>query len=502
MDDTDPSLDKRLRFWDLQFRNRSLENRYRRGYFNTEVVKARVGLAFGFLILIFFAALEPRLVNPPDIVNEVRLYLVMPLGVACIYATYKIPEYIHLYLFGFAVIATLSQIAILAIVGPEITTNTVMAYLQYILFITVLFFQPFRYVFFQVVLLAALMIYVMRSVAGAGPETINYELAIQGVSFIALLFAYLRERSQRELFAATVQVEMLRDQTELQQANQISWLRNLSRYLEHELRNHSFIVQSNLEFLQQEVADEQQPFVRRALRSAGSLTDLVDSVGEASTLESALRLDQPRAVNFSRMVAERILARSRDLEEANPIEVEIDPDLWVTGIETRLQQVFDHLLNNALEYSSEDAFIRIEVKSVDGSVRFTVHNRGEPLPVGRDIFAAFESTRPKTSLGMGLYVSLKIVEHHQGEIDAQTQQGQTIVTVTLPQIEVPLSLVGRSDQDATDGRGGLRAISLRSSNSAANAAVFDRLMRKNTVRSNSGSNIKPQDNSQDSDSKA
>ena len=232
----------------------------------------------------------------------------------------------------------------------------------------------------------------------------------------------------------------IRDRT-----NQINWLRNLSRYLEHELRNHVFILQSNLEYLQQDADAERDQLVRRALRSVSALSDLCDSVGEASTLESVLQADQIYLVNFSRMVTNRVLERSRDLAEVNPLELAIDPDLWVRGSEVRLLQVFDHLLNNALEYSSEEAFVRIEVKSIANSVYFTVHNRGEPLPRGRDIFAPFESTRPKTSLGLGLYVSHKIIEHHGGTIEARTQLGQTIVMVTLPQVDSPIALVEKND---------------------------------------------------------
>jgi len=487
--ETERALDKRLRFWDLKFSNRALESDYQQSSFDAEVRKARVGISFGVLVLLFFAIMEPYLLSSPDLVNEVRVLFVLPLAFVCILSTYKFPRYYHFVFIGFATLATLSQIALLPLVGPEITTNTAMAYLQYILFVTVLLFQPFRYLVIPVVCLAALMTYALRSVGVPGIQTSNYEMAVQSVSFIALFFAYLQERSQRQLFAATVQVDRLRDQTERQQANQINWLRNLSRYLEHELRNHVFIVQSNLEFLQKEVLDEQQPFVNRALRSAGSLSDLCDSVGEASTLETALQLDQPRAINFSRMVAEKILERARDLEEANPFEVEIDPDLWVEGSELRLQQVFDHLLNNALEFSSEDAFVRIEVKSIGGSVFFTVHNRGEPLPEGRDIFAAFESTRPKTSLGMGLYVSLKIVEHHGGKIEARTQLGQTIFLVTLPQIEAPVSLVTGSDDQQPNSQSDSSGKNSRAKNTKSNVADFDRLMRKKA----SGSDEEPQD---------
>lgn len=440
--------DIRMRFWDLAFRDGELERDFRASYFDTDIKRARVGLVFGAVVLLFFAIFEPFLLGSPPLVNQVRLLFVLPVIALLFIATFTSRRYFHLQVACGSVLVTLSQIMVLPAIGAEIVTNTTMAYLQYLLFITVLLFQPFRYLVVQVIFLVALMSIALRTVGGDSNQIANYEVACQSISLIALMFAYLREQSQRQLFAAGVEVRILRNETERQQANQISWLRNLSRYLEHEIRNHVFIAQSNLEFMQQDVQSEQRPFVRRALRSLGKLSELCDSVGEASTLESALQHDRFYPVNFSRMVAERVLERARDLDESNPLELDVDPDLWVKGSEARLLQVFDSLLNNALEYSSEDAFVRLEVKGVAGSVYFTVHNRGEPLADGRNTFAAYESTRPKTSLGLGLYVARKIVEHHGGSIEARNQLGQTIVMVQLPSVQAPVSLVTTAQAQA------------------------------------------------------
>lgn len=430
-----------MRFWDMRFRDSELETRYQDSYFDQNIKGTRVGLIAGLVVLFCFALFEPYLLQIPEAINQIRLLFVMPTIFICLITSFTWPEHFYRMLAVAGTLVVLSQIAILPLLGDASATNTSMAYLQHMLFIALLLFQPFRLLLFPVIALTALMSYALQTYTSSGLVTANYEVAVQGVSVICLLLAYMREQSQRQLFASAIEVEVLREETERQQANQINWLRNLSRYLEHELRNHVFIVQSNLEFLQQDVASEQRPFVRRALRSVDKLGDLCDSVGEASTLESALQLDRMHPVNFSRMVAERVMERARDLDEANPLELEVDPDLWVNGCEVRLLQVFDHLLNNALDYSSEDAFVRIEVKSIARSVYFTVHNRGEPLPEGRDVFEVFDTTRPKTNLGMGLYVSRKIVEHHGGTIEARTQLGQTIVLVTLPQVDAAVSVV-------------------------------------------------------------
>jgi len=429
--------DTRLRFWDLRFRDAELDRLYRQSYFRQNIKTTRIGLIFGLIVLVVFAVFEQHLLQPHEVVNQVRLLFVLPMIVGCLIASFiwKV-HYFRIQITACSLVV-LSQVGLLWYLGDLSVANTSMAYLQHMLFISVMLNQPFRMLVLPAIVLTSLMTFVLREYTSATLAVANYEVAIQSVTFVCLLLSYMREQSQRQLFSSGLEVAELREETERQQLGQISWLRNLSRYLEHELRNHVFIVQSNLEFLEQNIDDARGPFVRRALRSVKKLSDLCDSVGEAGTLESALQLDSFHPVNFSRMVAERVLERVRDFGEANPIELEVDPNLWVSGSETRLLQVFDHLLNNALDYSSEDAIVGVEVKGIARTVYFTVHNRGEALPEDHDVFEMFDTTRPKTNLGLGLYVSRKIVDHHGGSIEARTEYGQTIVMITLPQVEAP-----------------------------------------------------------------
>jgi len=442
--------DTRLRFWDLRFRDTELESLYRQSYFRQNIKSTRIGLIFGLLVLLMFAVFEQHLLQVPEVVNQTRLLFVLPIIMGCLVASFVWKTHYFRIQVVACILVVLSQVALLWHLGDASLTNTSMAYIQHMLFIAVVLNQPFRIVVLPAIALTALMTFVLRDYTTPSLARDNYEVAIQSVTFISLLLSYMREQSQRQLFASALEIAELREETERQQLGQISWLRNLSRYLEHELRNHVFIVQSNLEFLEQNTDDAYGPFVRRSLRSVNKLSDLCDSVGEASTLESALRLDSYHSVNFSRMVAERVLERVRDFGEANPIELEVEPNLWVNGSESRLLQVFDHLLNNALDYSSEDAFVGIEVKGIARSVYFTVHNRGEALPEDLDVFEMFDTTRPKTNLGLGLYVARKIVDYHEGTIEARTELGQTIVLVTLPQVDAPAT---QSHRPAARGAG-------------------------------------------------
>jgi signal transduction histidine kinase len=77
----------------------------------------------------------------------------------------------------------------------------------------------------------------------------------------------------------------------------------------------------------------------------------------------------------------------------------------------------------------------IRAKIAEGSVRVSIHNRGEPIPaeIQPRIFDPFrrgerESRTAKTTgLGLGLYISWEIVRGHAGciEVDSSVERGTT-----------------------------------------------------------------------------
>lgn len=101
-----------------------------------------------------------------------------------------------------------------------------------------------------------------------------------------------------------------------------------------------------------------------------------------------------------------------------------------------LQQVWMHLISNALYASNHQGVILIGLRAFDNNVeiRFADFGSGIATDIKNRIFEPFFTTRTSgEGGGMGLSIAKKIIETHQGRIEVQTEVGSgTTFTVVLP----------------------------------------------------------------------
>ena len=117
-----------------------------------------------------------------------------------------------------------------------------------------------------------------------------------------------------------------------------------------------------------------------------------------------------------------------------PIEVEVDVD--------RISQVILNLLSNAYKYSPAGSPIIITAERAKDECIISVHDKGVGIPAELqphifDRFYRVPGTEVQTGssvgLGLGLYISRKIVEQHGGHIEVQSSpEGGSIFSIVLP----------------------------------------------------------------------
>jgi signal transduction histidine kinase len=107
-------------------------------------------------------------------------------------------------------------------------------------------------------------------------------------------------------------------------------------------------------------------------------------------------------------------------------EIPVDP--------TQIKQVFLNILMNAVESMPDGGKLDVNIESVDESIKIYIIDTGKGIQQGvlENIYDPFFTTKP-SGTGVGLSVSLKIIEDHGGTIGATSKQEKgTTMLITLP----------------------------------------------------------------------
>ena len=168
------------------------------------------------------------------------------------------------------------------------------------------------------------------------------------------------------------------------------------------------------------------------------LRELIDNLLDSSRLQSGTLRMEFQPMRIDTMLNDlKLRAGSfyEDLEvEVNlitsPLKIEADP--------TRLAQVFDNLISNAIKYAP-DSPISITLDTQDEHAHIEFSDRGPGIPTEDlpNIFTRFyrvpSRNKSVRGTGLGLFICRQIINAHQGEITAVSKLGEgTTFHIYLP----------------------------------------------------------------------
>jgi signal transduction histidine kinase len=183
----------------------------------------------------------------------------------------------------------------------------------------------------------------------------------------------------------------------------------------------------------------QQEFLRIIDQEADRLQELIENLLDSARLQSGnLRMDfqSVRLDSLIRSIGDRVKLHHPSFN------VSIDPEQSNATIRAdpkRLGQVFENLLNNAVKYApGSDVWVTIEVNEPK-NVLINVRDQGPGihpryLPHIFERFFRNPELEPYVhGSGLGLFICKKIIQAHQGQINATSTVGEgTTFHITLP----------------------------------------------------------------------
>lgn len=258
---------------------------------------------------------------------------------------------------------------------------------------------------------------------------IGYQCFLIGTMGIILISQQLRLQMAQADFQRRHRLEDEKTQTRelssrvaVMRQERLTWLESLARFLRHELKNQMVAISTSIDLAQSgDSLEANRTYLERAQRSLNRMRGLVSSATEATSLGAALAVEEMGRVDLSGVLMDRVAA-FQELHPSRQFTLKLRPGLSVDGNETRVAQLFDKLLSNAVEHSPPDAEVRVSLQLADeGWLELSVENEGDALPEDKGrIFEAFVSSQKSAdNLGLGLFVAQSIVLNHGGQISAE-----------------------------------------------------------------------------------
>jgi signal transduction histidine kinase len=106
------------------------------------------------------------------------------------------------------------------------------------------------------------------------------------------------------------------------------------------------------------------------------------------------------------------------------------------GSADRLDQVWMNLIRNAVQAMEFSGELALSTTSHGGEITVSIGDTGPGIPqdVGERIFEPFFSTKKRgDGMGLGLDICKRIVETHRGTLSFESEPGETVFKVTLPE---------------------------------------------------------------------
>jgi two-component system sensor histidine kinase ChvG len=197
----------------------------------------------------------------------------------------------------------------------------------------------------------------------------------------------------------------------------------------HEIKNPLASLRSALESMERvEDPDLQKQLLDIASSDVLRIDRLISGISDASRVDAQLTRAHFLPIDMGEMVADLLANREeRQMNEGRSIAYARPRKnvAMVFGESSRLAQVIENLLDNAVSFSPESGLIEIFVTrdGQDVVMQILDHGPGIPEREREQIFHRFYSGRQKESefgkhSGLGLAIARSIIEAHQGSIVA------------------------------------------------------------------------------------
>jgi len=149
--------------------------------------------------------------------------------------------------------------------------------------------------------------------------------------------------------------------------------------------------------------------------------------------------------SINNIIQEVIESENFNPERKVPIKTKLDVDVMLNLDKTRIKQVFRNILDNCIKFTeSGEIKIQTHLLKDEKTVKLFFSDTGPEIPqevlpkMFKEVITM--DINKVSGFGLGLYISKKIVDAHNGKIFAHNQNGYPMFEITLPLISFDFNL--------------------------------------------------------------
>lgn len=180
-----------------------------------------------------------------------------------------------------------------------------------------------------------------------------------------------------------------------------------------------------------------------AYQKAKALNILINDLFELTKMQnSGVTLNRSK-IDLVELIGQIMAQFQYELSSANMVSRLFfsDDRLIISGDGNKLVRAIENIITNAIKYGKDGIYIDIKTYRVDSSAVIEIVNYGEEilqtdLEFIFDRFYRIEKSRNREAggTGLGLSITKSIIELHNGNICAISEEGKTIFRVEIPSV--------------------------------------------------------------------
>ncbi len=208
----------------------------------------------------------------------------------------------------------------------------------------------------------------------------------------------------------------------------------------HELKTPLTTVKGYLQVLSKNETDRMSElFLSKSLHQINKLNKLVEDLLHMSRIEAGKLDFDLEIIDVRQMLYDIAETFSYSYESHSLITEFGDGPAIIEGDKQRIEQAIMNLLNNAVKYSPKADEVQLKLEVAKEKVTIAIEDKGIGLSQEQQnkLFTRYyraESTKGIGGLGLGLYLTKQIIDHHNGEMRVSSKPGEgSEFSIILPQ---------------------------------------------------------------------